>query len=172
MFWHVFCIRKPISIMTFLREKFVIYTLKQNSKSIKMLDVEKTEPTLTLHRNIREMSWCWWSELLICVNFNGELINGQPWEIFMSTSSCPTTWATIISSLSMYSKECLHSSNVLVKFFTCDITSIWNLKNKCSHLTVFERLKVTEITTFIPQKSREWERKRKKLPGFIYNLHQ
>lgn len=33
---------------------------------------------------------------------------GHPWGTFMKASIPPTKWATIISSLSTYSNECLH----------------------------------------------------------------
>lgn len=67
----------------------------------------KAEPlTSTLQKKLREIPFECWSVFFKETSFNVELCNGHPAGTFMKAST-PTKWATIVSSLSKYSNECL-----------------------------------------------------------------
>jgi hypothetical protein len=59
---------------------------------------------------------------------------GQPWETSIKASTPPTIWATIISSLSKYSMDCLQYKLSYSKPANA-------LKNLFSHLRLFQNLK-------------------------------
>ena len=64
--------------------------------------------TLVLQRKFKVIFVGWVPELRIEINFRSD--NGQYANILKKASIAPTKWATIISSLSKYSKECLQEN--------------------------------------------------------------